>query len=141
MRTLEIIEKDLTMVQENLKPIQEMMNDAVDAVKKLYDEVHQYKLDNNLFTSIEELKKHCGKYIDSILLVEKTDEGLLKTDDMYGYEYFKVDNNGHLNYSSEFGGVMEYDEKLNAYSRWNYHRNTHHNYIGYLEIEFGEEDD
>lgn len=139
-RELKDIENDLKLAQDRLKPIQEARDKAVDEVNKYFRELQQYKLDNGLFTPISELRKYIGKHIRSISLVEKLEDGTLEVEDMYGDEYFKIDDDGNLDYSSEFDGVMDYDKNIQKYVMWCHYCRTEHDYIGYLSLEFDDED-
>lgn len=134
-RELKDIESDLKLAQDRLKPIQEARDKAVDEVNKYFYELQKYKLDKGLFAPISELHHHIGKNIFSISLVEKLPDGTLEVEEMYGDEYFKIDDDGNLDYLSEYGGVMSYDKTIQRYVMWCHYMRREHNYIGYLQME------
>lgn len=133
-RELKDIESDLKLAQDRLKPIQEARDKAVGEVNKYFRELQKYKLDNGLFTPMSELRQYIGKYISSISLVEKLPDGTLEVEEMYNDEYFKVDDDGNLDYSSEYNGDMSYDKTIQKYVMWCHYMRTEHNYIGYLQV-------
>lgn len=139
-RELKDIESDLKLAQDRLKPIQEARDKAVNEVNKYFRELQKYKLDNELFTPISELHHHIGKNISSISLVEKLPDGTLEVEEMYGDEYFKIDDDGNLDYSSEYGGSMNYDKTIQKYVMWCYYMRMEHDYIGYLQLKIEGED-
>ena len=115
MRTLEDIERDLEKAENEAKPIKKLLEEAVKKRNLLRGEAEQYKINNGLFHPMEELKNHIGKEIDHIKLVEKTENGELQLNDMYNYEMFSVDKNGHLDFSSYEMGIMFWDDKKQMY--------------------------
>lgn len=133
-RTLEDIERDLALAKEELEPIQEARDKAARKVSDFRDELEKYKLNNGMYHPMSDLNQYIGCNISSIKLVERDEDGSLDTDDMYGDEYFKIDENGHLDYSSEFGGVMDYDEKIGKYVMLCHYFRTEHDYVGFLEL-------
>ena len=141
MRTLEDIERDLALAKEELKPIQEARDKVAKKVSDFRDELEKYKLNNRIYRPMSDLNQYIGCNIGSIKLVERDEDGSLDTDDMYGDEYFKVDENGHLDYSSEMGGVMSFDEKIGKYVMWCHYFRTEHDYVGFLEMRLENEDD
>ena len=56
-------------------------------------------------------------------------------------EYFYVDENGHLDYSSEMGGVMSFDKEIDKYVMWCHYFRTEHDYVGFLEIRVDKDED
>lgn len=90
---------------------------------------------------MSELAKHKGKEISHIILVERNEDGTLDTEYMYNDEMFSVDERGYLDYSSYNCGVMHYDDSINKYVEWCHYRRTEHDYVGYLEIEFEDDDE
>ena len=140
MRTLEDIERDIELVNEELKPISKVREELSDKRRNLLDEKEKYILDNGLFHPISELHNYIGKKISYIDLVERKEDGSLKVDSMCNDEMFSIDENGHLSFSSYNYGVMDFDEKLGKYvMRYRFYR-TEHDYIGYLDLEFEDED-
>ena len=140
-RTLEIIENDLENAQEELKPIREAYDKATKKVSNFRDELERYKIDNEMYRPMSDLSQYIGCNISSIKLVERDEDGSLDTDDMWGDEYFKVDENGHLDYSSEMGGVMSFDKEIDKYVMWCHHFRTEHDYVGFLEIRVDKDED
>lgn len=140
-RTLSDIERDLKQAKSELEPIEKEREKAKERVRELCRELDKYKLDNKVYHPISELSKHIGKPISNIRLVERDDNGELSIDEIFGDEYFKVDDNGHLYYSSEFGGVMDFDEKINKYVMWRHLCRTEHDYIGFLDIKLEDEEE
>lgn len=134
VRTLEMIENDLRNAKEELKPIRKAYDKARKKVSGFSDELERYKLDNGIYYPMSDLSQYIGCNINSIKLVERDTDGSLDIDDMYCDEYFKVDNNGHLDYSSEMGGVMDFDDNIGKYVMWCHYFRTEHDYVGFLEI-------
>ena len=141
MRTLEDIERDLKKAYEDAKPIFEARERAMEKINSFHKELNQFKLDNGLFNPMSDLVQHKGKYIRDIELVEKRADGTLGIKYMYGDELFKIDENGHLDYSSYNNGIMYYKESEKAYMYEFYGRGTKYDFVGYLSIEFGDEDE
>lgn len=141
MRTLKEIERDLEIAKKKEEPLVKALGEASNKRRKLEDELQQYKLQNGLFTSMSELEKHKGKLISHIKLVARNEDGGLETKDMYGGEYFKVDKNGHLDYFSYIGGVMYFNSKIGKYEHDFHYHPTIYDFVGYLEIEFEEDED
>lgn len=140
-RTLSDIERDLKQAKSELEPIEKEREKAIKRVRELCDELDKYKLDNKMFHPISELSKYIGKNISNIRLVERDDNGELSIDEIFAVEYFKIDDNGHLDYSSEFGGVMDFNEKINKYVAWRRYCRTEHDYIGFLDLKLEKEED
>ena len=140
-RTLEIIENDLKNAQEELRPIREAYDKATKKVSNFRDELERYKIDNGMYRSMSDLSQYIGCNISSIKLVERDKDGSLDTDDMWGDEYFIVDKNGHLYYSSEMNGVMSFDNEINKYVMWYHYFRTEHDYVGFLEIRVDKDED
>ena len=114
-RTLEIIENDLENAQEELKPIREAYDKATKKVSNFRDELERYKIDNGMYRPMSDLSQYIGCNISSIKLVEK-------------------DENGHLDYCSEMGGIMSFDKDIDKYVMWCHCFRTEHDYVGFLEI-------
>lgn len=140
-RTLKDIERDLTLAKEELEPIQKARDAAVKKVNEFYHEREKYKLDNGMYHPISELSNYIGKNVSYIHLVERDENGELDTERIWGDEYFEVDKNGHLDYSSESGGVMSFDEKIGKYVMWYHYCKTEHDYVGFLELTLEDEGD
>lgn len=140
-RTYEDIRKDLSDAEEELKPITKEYHKAIEKVIKLENELEEYKINNELFHPMSDLNKYIGKEISSIKLIERRSDGTLEVEEIVNDEMFSVDKNGHLDFSSYQSGVMRYDENINKYVGWYYHCGTEHDYIGFLEIEFEDEDE
>lgn len=141
MRTLEDIERDLEIAREERKPIYKAYEEISKKCYKLKEEATQYKLQNGLFTPMSELEKHKGKSILHFELVVRNEDGSLETKDMWNNEYFKIDENGHLDYSSYICGVMYYDSEIGKYKFDFHYHPTIYDFVGYLEIEFEEDED
>lgn len=117
------------------------MGEASNKRRKLEDELTEYKLQNGLFTPMSELENHKGKHISYIELVVRNEDGSLKTKDMWGGEIFKVNKNGHLDYSDYMSGVMYYDSKTGKYEHDFHYHPTIYDFVGYLEIRFEKDED
>lgn len=139
MRTLEDIERDLKNAETEAEPIRKLWREAFKKCNQLRDEVEQYKIKNGLFHPMEELKNYIGKEISHIKLVEKTENGELQVNDMFNYEMFSVDKNGHLDFSSYEMGVMYWDKEKQVYCYSYHYREKYHDFIGCLDVCF--EDD
>lgn len=135
-RTLDIIMEELELAKEERNPLSEALKLINDKIYNLEKEKERYKIDNKMYYPISELSNYIGKRIDYIILVERNECGILVASHMYNDEYLEVDKNGHLDYSSEYGGVMNYDEESGKYIHWLHYNDTEHDYIGFLEIEF-----
>lgn len=140
MRTLEEIERDLDIARKERKPIYKAYEEISKKCYKLKEEATQYKLQNGLFTPMSELENHKGKSISHIELVVRNEDGSLETKDMWGGEIFKVDENGHLNYSDYMSGVMYFDSEIGKYEHDFHHHPTIYDFVGYLEVRFESED-
>ena len=139
MRTLEDIERDLEKAENEARPIKKLWEEAVKKCNQLRDEAEQYKINNGLFHPMEELKNHIGKEISHIKLVEKTENGELQVNNMYNYEMFSVDENGHLDFSSYEMGIMSWCEEERMYCYSYHYCGKYHDFVGYLDVRF--EDD
>ena len=139
-RTLEVIEEELRLVREERKPLHEAIGVLDKKIAKLEDEVTRYKLNNSLYHPMSELEKYKDREISHIILVERDEEGALDTEYIGNDEMFSVDENGHLDYSSYHNGVMHYDDDIGMYVEWCYGTCTEHDYVGFLEIKFEDED-
>ena len=140
-RTLEDIEREYEIVRKELEPIEIEYKKGLNKLSELSDEMEQYKLQHGLYMPMSELEKHMGEKIDYIRLVVRDENGELDTKDFGCDEYFSVDENGHLDYSSYDFGVMFYDNKINKYKHMYYYSTTIYNFVGILEVEFGNEED
>ena len=141
MRTLEDIERDLEKAENEAKPIKKLWEEAVKKCNRLRDEAEQYKINNGLFHPMEELKNHIGKEISHIKLVEKTSDGELQSKDMYNYEMFSVDKNGHLDFSSYEMGIMNWCEEKRMYCYSYHYCGTYHDFVGYLYVCFEDDEE
>ncbi len=135
---LQEIETKIGVLRAELKPIEDKANEIRKKISGLKRDAEQYKLDNRLFEPMSKLKDYVGKKIEEIGLVEELDDGTLRVEEIWDNEYFKIDDDGHLDYSSEWGGVMNYDPNINRYVLWRYYNRTEHNFIGYTYISFYE---
>ena len=140
-RTLEMIENDLKNAKEELRPIQEAYDKAYKKVSDFCDELEKYKVDNGIYHPMSDLNQYIDCNIKSIKLLKKDADGSLNIDDMYGDEYFIVNENGHLFYSSAIGGVMHFDENIGKYVMWYHHCRTEHDYVGFGEIHIDSDKD
>ena len=131
-RTLDIMEAELDATIKQLKPLEKKRI-------ALEREIKDFKLENALYHPMSELANYKGREILSITLVEKRGDGKLGTEYMYNDEIFKVTDDGHLHYSSYEGGCVDYYEEDGKYRHYYYGHATSHDYIGFLEIELGEE--
>lgn len=131
---LQEIETKIGILRAELKPIEEKADEIRSKICKLKRDAEQYKLDNRLFEPMSKLKEYIGEKIISIDLVEELDDGSLEVNGMYGDEYFDIDENGYLDYSSEFGGVMNYDSEIEKYVMWRHYCKTEHKFIGYMNL-------
>lgn len=140
-KTLEDMMEELRLAEEEKKPLSEAIEVVNKKMKNLKSEIETYKLNNRLYHSMSELANYKGKEISYIALVERNEDGTLSTEYMHNDEMFSVDENGHLDYSSYNCGVMHYDEKVGKYAYYYYHSRTEHDYVGFLEIEFEDDDE
>lgn len=135
-RTLEDMKKELELAIEERKPLSEAIDVINKRIRDINNEMKTYKLNNKLYHPMSELANHKGKDIYSITLVERKEDGTLDTEYIYNDEIFRVDDNGHLKYSSFNCGVMDYNEKIGKYVEWCHFNRTEHDYIGFLNVEF-----
>lgn len=140
MRTLEDIERDLEIARKEEEPLAKALGEASNKRRKLENELRQYKLQNGLFTPMSELENHKGKSIFHIELVVRNEDGSLETKDMWGDEIFKVDENGHLDYSDYMSGVMYFNSEIGKYEHDFHYYPTICDFVGYLEIKFESKD-
>lgn len=140
-RTLDDMYKDLKLAKEETEPIKEMLLKANDKEYKIRKEIERYKLDNGMFTPILELSNHPEEIIDFIDLVELNKDGTLSVEYMYTdislTKRFMVNKNGHIYYFDSVKS-LSYDERIGKYIL-TFHddgRETEHNYIGFLSVEF-----
>ena len=133
-RTLEMIENDLRNAEEELKPIQDAFKKACDKVDVFHDELDKYKIDNELYHPMSDLKQYAGYNIVDIKLVQRNINGNLVLNDMYCEEIFRIDDDGYLYFSSMESGIMYFDDNIGKYI-WVFHGfRTEIDYIGFLEI-------
>lgn len=135
MRTIEDIERDLENAKKEAEPIIEAREKAVKKINQYYHELKQFKMDNGLYHSMSELEKYKGHTVNNIELIEKEKDGTLSSEYMYNDEIFKVDENGHLDYSSYQCGIMSYSEERGKYIYSYYGHETERNFVGFLEID------
>ena len=140
-RTLEDIQRDFEKAKTELEPIVKEYNKAIEKKSELEDEMENYKLQHGLYHPMSDLLEHKGKEIYFITLVIRNDDGTLVTKEMYNDEMFSVDEKGHLDYSSYNNGIMFYEEKKEKYSYMYHYRETLYDFVGYLEVEFREDDE
>ena len=140
-RTLDDMYNDLKLAKAETEPIKEMLLKANDKEYTIRKEIEKYKLDNGMYSPISELSSHPEEIINYIDLVELNEDGTLSVEYMYTDIPFTkrimVNKNGHIYY---FDSVkfLRYDEKIGKY-RLTFHddgRETEHNYIGFLSVEF-----
>lgn len=141
MRTLEDIQRDYEIAKKELELIEKEREKAVKKCNELYYEIENYKLKNGLFYPMSDLEQHKGQYVNHIKLVVKDENGELSTKDMYNDEYFKVDKNGHLDYSSYEYGIMSYDEQRKIYSYCCHYCETLYDFVGYLKADFEDDEE
>lgn len=141
VRTWIDIKNDLNKAEEELKPISKEYHKAIKKVCEFKSELERYEVDNGLFHPMSDLNKYIGKEISSIKLIERKADGTLKVKEVINDEMFSVDKNGHLHFSSYESGVMDYDKDLEKYVEWYHMFRRVHDYIGFLEIEFEDEDE
>lgn len=139
MRTLEDMQRDYEIAKKELEPIEKERKKALSKCNELREEMENYKLKNGLFHPMSDLEKHKDKEISSIELVERKENGELSIEYMYNHELFRVDENGHLNYSSYERGVMFYDKEKGKYIYAYHYHEMVHDFVGYLKVDF--EDD
>ena len=136
MRTIEEIERDLEIARKEEEPLAKALGEASNKRRKLEEELQQYKLQNGLFTPMSELENHKGESISHIELVVRNEDGSMEIKDMWGDEIFKVNENGHLDYSSYMGGVMYFNSKIEKYEHDFHYHPTIYDFVGYLEVRF-----
>ena len=139
-RTYEDIRKDLSDAEEELKPISKEYHKLLEEISSLKNELEEYEVNNGWFYPMSDLNKYIDKEISSIKLVERKDDGTLKVEEIINDEMFSVNKNGRLHFSSYESGVMDYDEDLEKYVEYCHFFRTVHDYVGFLEIEFEDED-
>ena len=133
-RTLEMIENDLKNAEEELIPLQNAFNKACNKVDDLHDELDKYKIDNGLYHPMCDLKQYAGYNIVDIKLVQRNVNGNLVLNNIYYEEIFRIDDDGHLYFSSMESGVIYFDDNIGKYI-WVFHGFiTEIDYIGFLEI-------
>lgn len=140
-KIIEIKEK-IRLLQEELEPVDIQRREILNKIIALDKELRKERLLSGDYHPMSDLENHKGEFISSIELVFKDDKGELKTEDIYGDEFFRVDMYGHLDYSSQVGGILVYDDSENSYSWWKNYKKISYNFIGYLDVEFkGEKDE
>ena len=127
-RTLEIMEIELDSAKKQFEPLKKK-------ISELEREIKKYKLDNTLYHPMSELVNYKGKYVRSITLVERDEDGTLDTDFMYDDDIFEIDDDGHLYYSSYLDGIIRYDNKAEKYVHMYYGHPEYHDYVGFTEID------
>lgn len=83
---------------------------------------------------MSDLSQYIGCEIEYIVLVERSDDGSLYTENIESDEKFTVDDEGHLYYSSIMYGIMDYDDSIGKYVESCHYVETEHDFIGFLEI-------
>lgn len=120
-RTLEDIERDLELVKKELNPIRNKYEKICEKINNLENEKLKYKLNNRLYSPISDLNKYIDKDILYIELVEENKNGTLKVISLTnsgGVLY--IDENGHLNYSSDDDYLIQFDNNIKMYCEWYY---------------------
>lgn len=131
-RTIEDIQRDFELAKKELEPIEIQRNKAVKKVNHFYKELEQYKLNHGLYRPMSDLKEYIGKSIKHIELVYRDSDGKMQIEDMYNDELFKVDKEGHLDYSSYNCGVMHFNNGKYIYQY--YGHPTEYDFLGFLDI-------
>lgn len=104
-------------------------------VSKLEEEFNKILLNMKRYDRIENLMNYCGKKIKSISLVERFDDGTVDITTLDYLEELCVDSNGHLEYTSEHEGYMQYEQSIGKYISTKHFISTVHNFIGFIDIE------
>ena len=133
-RTLQDIDKDIEILEKELKPIRDKAKAISSKISALKYEKEQYRLKNGLFEPMSNLLNHIGKRIISIELVERLGNGTLKVKEIYGDDIFEIDKNGHLDYSSYFGGVMDFEIETGKYVEYRHYHRIEYDFVGYLSL-------
>lgn len=134
------MERTLDIMMAELEPVEKEYKILEEKVKSLRNEIEDYKLSNNLYHPMSELANYKGKEISWIKLVERNKDGTLDTDFMCCDEFLEVDEDGYLHYSSFEGGITHYDDETGKYVHYYYGCPDYHDYVGFLEIKFYNED-
>jgi hypothetical protein len=135
-RTLDNMLKDLELAKKELVLLLEAITVAEHRVDDIRKEIDTYKLSNRMYHPMSELLNYKGKRLDYIELVEINKSGTLSTDCFYNDELLKIDNDGHLFYSSSDFGILEYNEEKDRYEKWYHYYCNEHNYVGFMKISF-----
>lgn len=135
MRNLEDIKKELLEAQKTMYSLQGELEEATDRVKTIYEEMIQFRLDNELYHRMDDLKQYAGKKIRKIELVKK-EYDVLEVMTIYGLEFLEVDSSGHLNYSSHLG-TMSYDSSEKTYVFLHDGDKIKYDFVGYISIDVG----
>lgn len=133
-RTLEDMYNDLNFATENLKPLNEAAAKIRKEISALEDEIEKYKLDHAMYYPMSDLCKYKGRTISYIDVVEKDSDGNLSVERIYNDEYFHIDSDGHLDYSSYDYGVMSYDENIDKYVKYVHYHRIEYDYVGFMEL-------
>lgn len=138
-RTLDDMLKDLELAKKELDPLLESIKVAEHRVNDIQKEIDTYKLSNGMYHPMSELLNYKGKELNYIELVEINKSGTLNTDCIYNDESFRIDNDGHLFYSSYDFGILRYNEEKDRYEKWYHYYCDERNYVGFMEISFADE--
>lgn len=134
VRTLEMIENDLINAEEELNPLRDAFKKACNKVDVYRNELDKFKIDNGLYYPMSDLIQYAGFDVIDIKLVQRNIDGELVLKDMYCEGIFRVDDIGHLYFSSMESGVIYFDGILGKYI-WLFHNfRTEIEYVGFLEI-------
>lgn len=141
MRTLEDIQREYEIAKTEAEPLIKAMNKQLKKCNRLYNEIERYKIQHGMYHPMSDLLEHKGKTIENIELVMKNEDGTLKTKYMYNYEMFFIDENGRLDFYSFDTGIMRYDYRKEKYSYMYRGCETLYDFVGYLDVEFREDEE
>lgn len=100
-----------------------------DKASKLRQKLEKFFLDNNLFLSIEDLKKYEGKDVEEITLItDKKEQKHFSCGDIMGIK------DGHFYFSDYEQGIYEYNKKDEKYYSHFYKQSQGDKIIGFRDL-------
>ena len=105
-------------------------------VKDLKNLKNKYIVENKLYKTFPLDKKYVKKWISNIVFI--TDNG--ETEEYFDDELFLVDECGYPYYSSYENGILSYSNSDKKFIHMYHSFPTKKNFVGYIDIEFNDEE-
>jgi hypothetical protein len=135
---IEILDNKINCINEKIEEIDKQNIEPLrEERKKFENEREEYIYKNKKYNLFPLDKEYINKELSSVAFM--CEDGSI--DEEYKDELFYVDRDGYPYYSSYSYGITSYDKETNSFYHYYYGSRTKKNYIGYIEIEFEEDEE